>query len=110
MRRGQSLGVTLRTAGYVANSGKDVSFFLSFTRPLIGSPTVTAASTNGFILRQGNKYTHGSASSTYVKPSSYTVTNYYSYGVLITAVFSNTTNVTNNDVIGVYWSGTLTFS
>ena len=110
MRRGQSLEVNLRTAGYVTNDGKDVSFFLSFTRPLIGSPTVTAASTDGFVLRQGNKYTHGSDAWTYVKPSSYTVTNYYSYGVIITAVFSNTTNVTNNDSIGVYWRGALTFS
>ena len=110
MRRGQSLEVNLRTAGYVTNDGKEVSFFLSFTRPLIGSPTVTAASTDGFVLRQGNKYTHGSDAWTYVKPSSYTVTNYYSYGVIITAVFSNTTNVTNNDSIGVYWRGALTFS
>lgn len=110
MRRGQSIDVNLRTAGYVTNDGKEVNFFLSFTRPLIGSPTVTAASTDGFTLRQGNKYTHGSDAWTWVKPSSYTVTNYYSYGVIITAVFSNTTNVTNNDSIGVYWRGTLTFS
>lgn len=109
-RKGDTISVRLRTAGYVTNSGTEVSFFMSLTRPVIGSPTITASSSSGFILRQGATYTHGSAANTYVTPTKYSVSSYYAYGLLITATFSDTTNVTNNDAIGIYWSGVITFS
>jgi len=109
-RRGDSISLTIRTAGYVTNSGADVSFSIPFSVPIVGAPTVTATSGNGFILRQGNSYTHGSSASVYVIPTSYSVTRRQFNGIDITASFSNTTNVTNNDAIGVYWNGTITFS
>lgn len=110
LRRGDSITVTFRGAGYVTNGKKDVSFWLPLTAPVIGSPAITAASGNGFIFRQGDKYTHGSSASVYITPTSYEVTNYYRCGLYIKAVFSDTTNVTNNDAIGIYWNGTITFS
>lgn len=110
LRRGDSITVTFRGAGYVTNGKKDVSFWLPLTAPVIGSPTISAASGNGFIFRQGDKYTHGSSASTYITPTSYEVTNYYRCGLYIKAVFSDVTNVTNNDAIGIYWHGTITFS
>lgn len=110
LRRGDSITVTFRGAGYVTNAKKDVSFWLPLTAPVIGSPTITAASGNGFIFRQGDKYTHGSSASAYVTPTSYEVVNYYRCGLYIKAVFSDVTNVTNNDAIGIYWHGTITFS
>lgn len=109
-RKGDSLSFTLRTAGYVTNSKKDVSFLVPLSKPIIGAPTITAASNSGFVLRQGDKYTHGSSASVSVTPSSYSVTHIEGVGLVITAVFSGTTNVTNNDAIGVYWSGQITFS
>lgn len=109
-RRGDVLNVTMRTAGYVTNSGKDVSFFIPFSVPIVGSPTVTVASGNGFTLRQGNVYTHGSTASSFVTPDSYSVSRQMWHGIMITAVFSTTTNVTNNDAIGIYWDGTITLS
>ena len=54
--------------------------------------------------------THGSGASTFVFPSSYEVTATYGTGIYIKAVFSTVTNAVNNDSIGVYWSGTITFS
>lgn len=117
LRKGNSLEkIVLRTSGYVTNSGTEVSFCLPLTVPIIGKPNVTATSVDGFILRQGASYTHGSTASIYAKPTKYTVT--HSYGntrinavsLLITATFSDTTNVTNNDPIGIYWSGSITFS
>lgn len=110
IRRGDSFNVTVQTSGYVTNAGKDISFFVSLSRPVIGTPTVTATSRDGFRLRQNNAYTHGSSASTYVVPTKYSVSNYWTYGVMITASFTDTTNVINNNAIGIQWIGTLTFA
>lgn len=109
-RQGDSLTFTVKTAGYVTNSGKDVTFIVPLTMPIIGAPTVTVTSNNGFVLRQGAKYTHGSSASVYVTPDSYEVTSSMYVGVTITAKFTDVTNVTNNDAIGILWNGTITFT
>jgi hypothetical protein len=103
----------MRTAGYVTSVGTTVIFTVPFAVPIIGAPTVTVASGNGFILRQNNKYTHGSDSSTYTTPVSYTATIAQWCGVYIEAKFSDAQaalNVINNAPIGIYWNGTITFS
>lgn len=110
LRRGDSINVTFRGSGYVTNSKKDVSFWIPLTSPVVGSPTVTAASGSGFTFRQGDKYTHGSSASVTVTPDKYEVSCYYRTGLFIKAVFTDTTNCTNNDSIGIYWNGTITFS
>lgn len=110
LRRGDSFTITFRGAGYVTNAKKEVWFWLPLTTPVCGSPTITAASGNGFIFRQGDSYTHGSTATTYVTPTSYTVSNTFRGGLCIKALFSDTTNATNNDAIGIYWNGTITFS
>lgn len=109
-RQGDSLTFTIRTAGFVTNAGKDVSFYVPFSVPIIGAPVVTVTSINGFVLRQDNKYTHGSASSTYIVPDSYSANVAQWLGVYITAHFTDVTNVVNNDAIGIYWNGTIAFS
>lgn len=109
-RQGDSISISIRVAGYVTNSGKDVSFSVPLNMPVIGNPTITVTSGNGFVLRQGNSYTHGSDANTYAFPDSYDVNMTYFLGIHITAHFSNTTNVTNNDAIGIYWNGTITFT
>jgi uncharacterized repeat protein (TIGR02543 family) len=110
LSRGDSITITFRGAGYVTNGKKDVSFWLPLTTPVIGSPTITVASGNGFTLRQGDTYTHGSSASSFVTPTSYEASNSFRCGLYIKAEFSNVTNVTNNDTIGIYWHGTITFS
>lgn len=99
----------VRTAGYVTNSGKNVVFTIHVPKPVIGSPNITVASGQGFVLRQSGNYTHGSAASTFVKPTSYSVV-LNSSGFVVTAVFDVTTNVVNNDATGIYWDGTITLS
>ena len=99
----------VRTAGYLTNSNKNVVFTICLPKPIIGSPTVTVESGQGFVLRQGNSYTHGSASSTFVTPTSYSAVLNPS-GIVVTAVFDVTTNSTNNDSIGIYWDGKITLS
>lgn len=108
--RGDSISIAFRTAGYVTNSGKDISFWLPTSRPILGSPTVTVTSLDGFVFRQGSKYTHGSSASEFTKPASYEASATYSNGIYIKAVFTDTTNVTNNDALGIYWDGKITFS
>lgn len=109
-RKGDSFTITLRTAGYITNSAKDLYFCIPLAKPVIGSPTISVSSVDGFILRQGNAYTHGSAESTYVKPRSYTASATHANGISIKATFSNVTKATNNDAIGIHWSGKVTFS
>lgn len=109
-RRGNSATIAIRTSGWLTNANKNVNFFVPFAVPIVGSPTVTVASGNGFILRQNGSYTHGSGSSTYVFPSTYTASIAGFHGVVITAEFSDTTNSTNNDTIGIQWHGTITFT
>lgn len=109
-RKGDSINYILHTAGYVTNGGKQVYFTVPLNRIVLGSGlTATAASSDGFILRQDAKYTHGSASSTYVKPTTYNAKIYTNY-IYVTATFSSTTNVINNAPCGILWSGTVTIS
>lgn len=109
-RAGDSMTFNIRTSGYVTNSSTDVTFLIPTTIPIIGVPTATATSIDGFILRQGNTYTHGSSASAYVTPVSYSVSTHLNFGFIVTAKFDVTTNATNNDAIGILWSGTITLS
>lgn len=112
-RAGDTINFTgnaaVRTAGYVTNAGKNVVFTVPVLKPIIGSPSITVESGQGFVLRQDGNYTHGSAASTFVKPTSYSVI-LNSSGFVITAVFDVTTNVVNNDATGIYWDGIITLS
>jgi hypothetical protein len=120
LRAGDSVRLIIRTAGYVTNSGKDVTFHVPLGVPIIGNPTITIASADGIVLRQNGNYTHGSGASAFICPDTYTqgsvgytaVDKRYC-GIYVTARFTAeqaAINVTNNDSIGVYWSGTITFS
>lgn len=97
-------GFDIATAGYVTNNGTNICFFVPCSRYVAGNPTPSAWSANGFIIRQNGKYTHGSSASTYVKPSSYSVS-LTPGGFNITAVMSSTTNAINNAPCGIRWSG-----
>lgn len=108
---GDSLTLTIYTAGFVTSGGASIRFLVPFAKPIIGNPTVTITSVGGITLRQGGKYTHGSGASTSVKPSSYeTIGDTDWNSIQIVANMSDITNVQNNDTLGVYWNGTITFS
>lgn len=105
-RAGDTIDVHVRTSGYVTNMGTSVFFTIPLTKPIIGKPMVDIRSDKGFVLRQGGKYTHGCDGSTtpatYVHPINYSVDNNFNCGLVVTANFENTTNVINNDSIGIY--------
>lgn len=108
---GDSLTLTIYTAGFVTSAGKSIRFLVPFAKPIIGNPTVTIASGSGITIRQGGKYTHGSTSTTSVKPSSYeTIGDTDWNGIQIVANMNDATDAINNDSLGIYWNGTITFS
>lgn len=109
-RKGDSFNVNIFVGGWVTTSNTQVCFLVPLAKPVIGNPTVTASTLNGLIIRQNGSYTHGSAASTYAKPTSYSCSLNGNYGVLVTATFSTTTNSINNEAAGIQWYGTLTFS
>ena len=107
-RAGDSIQLYYQGAGFVTSDGKYVVFTIPINKPIDASDVV-ASSVSGFIGRSNGKYTHGSASSTYVKPALYeAVIN--GNTVRVSMEFNNNTNVTNNAAIGVTWSGKITFS
>lgn len=110
-RAGDVITVDIRTAGYCTNSKKDVYFVVPLSKPVIGNPTVSCASIDGLILRQGGEYTHATASGTYRKPNAYDESiNADGNFIQIKATMESTTNAVSNETIGVFWSGTITFS
>ena len=110
LSRGDVLTFNLFTAGYVTGSGKDIHFVVPLSKPILGNPTITATSTDGFQIRQNNKYCYGGDNSTYVKPRSYSVNGTHANGIHIYVTFSNNTNITNNNSVGIRWNGKITFS
>lgn len=108
-RKGDSFNVVYRSAAYVTSSGKIVYYTIPISKPVIGSPAVTVTSTTGFLLRQNNNYTHGCSSGNPVSPTKYAASVDESGNFIrVAATFATTTNVTNNDAIGVDWEGTIT--
>lgn len=110
-RKGDIIPITFRGSGFVTTGSSYVGFTIPISKPIIGKPVVTARSVNGFVLRQNGKYTHGSAGGpvVWVTPSKYEV-DFDSGYITIGATFSNTTNATNNDSIGIYWIGEIVLS
>lgn len=109
-RKGDSISMSYYGAGFINNNEKEIQFSISLNRPLIGSPTITAASVNGLVIRQGGRYLYGSGGGVYAKPSKYSCS-VQGNMIVITATMNNNTNViTKNDTIGVYASIKITFS
>lgn len=108
-RAGDTVDIsTIYIGGFVSGSSANVQFFIPLSKPIIGSPTVSIASTGGLIIRQDGKYTHGSAASTTVYPDSYS-TGIRQGGVNVIARFTTITNAVNNAPCGIAWTGTITF-
>ncbi len=107
--KGDTLDFEIATAGYITNNSTNICFFVPCSRYILGSPTVSAISVDGLMIRQAGKYTYGSSATKYVKPSSYSVSATQG-GFNIVVTISTTTNAVNNDVCGVRWSGKIVLS
>lgn len=106
---GDTISTRIQTAGYCTNSKAEIRFCLPLSRPVIGVSAVTASSVDGFILRQNGVYTHGSAASSQVYPTSYSCAYNGGNTLYIVATFSNTTDAANNAACGIDASIKITF-
>lgn len=107
----------VKTSGYITASKKSVNFIVPLSKPVIGNPTVTVTTTRGYLLRQNDKFTNGSAwvsqtDITYAELSEHIGTlSPCGNLVNIIANFKEDTNVTtNNAPIGVDVELSITFS
>ena len=99
----------LNTAGFVTSSKTKVYFSFNPGKPLYGVSSISCSSIDGLALRQNDAYTHGSSSSSLVKPSSY-LASAVGNSIGICATFTKTTNAVNNAPIGVAASIKITFA
>ena len=99
----------LNTAGFVTSSKTKVYFSFNPGKPLYGVSSISCSSIDGLSLRQDGVYTHGSSSSSLVKPSSY-LASAVGNSIGICATFTKTTNAVNNAPIGVAASIKITFA
>ena len=104
---GDNITVDFKGTGYVSNGGTDVVFMIPIGKQVLDTTTVTLSTGGDIKIRQNGKYLYGSSADTGIKPSSFAVVTLNRDASLITAkmIFSNTTNVTNNDTLGI--QGTL---
>lgn len=108
---GMSIYISINTSGYITNAGKDLLFTVPISVPIIGNPTVTISSVNGFRVRQNSKYLYGGSVSEWVKPNSYTASVVHAKsGIKVLAKMPNVTNVINNEACGIDTSINITFS
>lgn len=107
-KKGDSVSIKMYTSGYLSSGSTTIYFTIPLSKPVINA-SASITSTGGFVLRQNGNYTHGSTSSTGAIPTS-TQCEVTQNEILCSAVFSNTSNAQNNSAIGIYFSGTLTFS
>lgn len=110
-RKTDTIDVVWRGSGFLTSSSSKIYFTVSLGRPIIGNPTVSVSSGNGLVLRQNNKYTHGSSASVAIKPSSYTAEIALGGGAInVCATMSSVTNAINNSPIGISADIKITFS
>lgn len=107
--RGQSISIAASFDGVLRTNKNDVYFIVPLVKSVVGNPTVTCTSVNGFKMRQ-TSYTHGSTGDKYVKPTKYTASIIGGGSIAVTATFSSTANTTSDSYITIYWSGKITFS
>lgn len=108
---GDSLPVNWYGSGFVSASSKNVYFSIPLAKPVIGNPTVNVTFSSGLKIRQNSKYTHGSSSSTYTSPSSYSAGLSSDGGMInIVASFTDTTNAVNDSPCGIAASINIEFS
>lgn len=100
---------SVNTAGWIDSHG-NLIFTIPITRPVLGTPTATATSVSGFVVRQNGVGIYGSTPESYVMPLRCVVTKSYNTGFIITAYFQNQSGITLNAPAAVHWSGTITLS
>lgn len=110
-KKGDSVTISWHGAGYITSSSKQLLFSVSLSKPPIGVSSVSVSNVDGLTVRQGGKYLYGSSASANTKSGTYSaIIADDGNSVRVSVTFTSTTNVTNNDVCGIYASLKFTFS
>lgn len=108
-KAGDTFSFDINTSGYLTSSATSVRFIMPLTRQVASGVTVSVSDAKA-ILRQNGSYTHGSSASVGVAPDSIDKITVKPFGLEFWIIFNTTTNATNNDAIGINFSGTINFS
>lgn len=107
----ESVTITLHTTGYLKDAKSALYYTIPLAKPVIGSPAVAIATSQGYILYQNGNYINGSDMSKRVSTSS---CNAYLAGnqdlLYVVANFSDTTNAIANTPVGIDVTVTITFT
>ena len=107
--KGDTTTVIVYLQGRIVTSGKEILFYMPFSRPIISATGVSVSSVNGIAVSQNGKSLYGSSS--YVKPNAYSASIIGDgHGVNIRATMPNTTNAANNATCAITASIKITFS
>lgn len=107
--KGDTTTVIVYLQGRIVTRGKEILFYMPFSRPIISATGVSVSSVNGIAVSQNGKSLYGSSS--YVKPNAYSASIIGDgHGVNIRATMPNTTNATNNATCAITASIKITFS
>lgn len=108
---GDSITLEWHGAGYVSDESRKVYFTIPLSKPLVGVEGATITTLSGLKVRQNSNYTHGSSSSAYATPASYSNKLLEDGGmVVVAATFSDVTNAINESPCGITASIKITFS
>lgn len=95
---------SMATTGYISNSSKNVYFTIPVDRPITDRSLTCEVTVEGVTLRQGGKYLYGGSASKTIVPD--TINAYLRYsGIYVSMAFTNTTNVVNNETVGIALNG-----
>lgn len=100
----------LRLNGFITNSGSQLYFSIPLSKPMVGvtKATITNHASKSLIIRQAGDYVWGSAGSTWINPTSWSVS--LEEGMINVTATSSSNTYKNNYPAAILFRGTITFS
>lgn len=109
---GDSITTTanMRLNGFITNSGSQLYFSIPLCKPIVGATkaTITNHASKSLIIRQAGEYVWGSGGSTWINPTSWSVS--LEEGMINVTATSSSKTYKNNYPAAILFRGTITFS
>lgn len=100
----------MRLNGFITNSGSQLYFSIPLSKPMVGvtKATITNHASKSLIIRQAGDYVWGSDGSTWINPTSWSVS--LEEGMINVTATSSSKTYKNNYPAAILFRGTITFS
>lgn len=100
----------MRLNGFITNSGSQLYFSIPLCKPIVGATkaTITNHASKSLIIRQAGEYVWGSGGSTWIDPTSWSVS--LQEGMINVIATSSSKTYKNNYPAAILFRGTITFS